>query len=66
MVLNTEAFGGAGSVLGDLLRNLKQFTARVQFEEHCPTVVVGVVAAPLAFRRFFGLRGFASWAVQWH
>ena len=25
-------------MLGGLLRNLKQFTARVQFEGHCPTV----------------------------
>ena len=25
-------------MLGDWLRDLKQFTARVQFEEHCPTV----------------------------
>ena len=40
-------------MLGDLLRDLKQFTARVQFEEHCPTVVAAEAVTPFGLPTFF-------------
>ena len=65
LISNTEAFGWGGSVLGDMLRDMKQLRARFECCQYCPRMLAGVVRLPFGLPPFFDLRGFASWAFQW-